>query len=126
MRRIALLTVALALFGTVTAAAKTSPEGHHFAAGGPPMTAVRYVDGRPRPTGFQKIELFCDNAGLGGGCPTPRQECRDRCYEVHEAEIFACFTGSEGILSFQREACYVRSVARFAACNSQCVQDFPV
>lgn len=126
MKTPASFAVALALLGAVAASAESPGDNHTVAARSPTMTAVQYVGSRAQPAPLRRVGLYCDGAGLSGGCPTPREECRNRCYAAHEVEVLECLSGIEGILPFQREACYGRSLVRLGRCNAQCVQDHPV
>lgn len=126
MRTLLSLGVMLVMLGAVTASASSPRDSVLNTASGPRMTVIEYVDTGPRPARFQRAALVCDANDFSGSCPTPRQECRDRCYAVHEIDIVLCLSGIEGILPFQREACYAGAVVRLGRCNSQCAQDYPV
>ena len=74
---------------------------------------------------LQRIQLLCQDQSASGSCPTPREQCKEECWDTCMEDTFRCQTGAEGILDWQRNICHGKATVRYGACNIGCDREHP-
>lgn len=110
-RKILAILAAAAMCGAMSSPHAGSQEGDAVAA---PVPA------RAEAT-LQKVQLICSDDSFGWGlCPSPKEQCRQDCYEGYEDDTLRCLAGASGILPPQRAACHAKAAGVYGYCLTTC------